>query len=412
MDYIREMIIDILLKLNLDSKIAELISDLFLFIALIIVSLFVYVFIKLIFNQTIKKAALKSKNLFIRAFFENKLILNVLKLVPVLIIQTMIKYMPSIIDFTQTLLMVLITFLFVKIINTTLDLVNTIYEKNHQQAGIRPIKGLINFIKAVVVTIALIIVIANLIGQSPLAILTGLGAMSAVLMLIFKDSILGLVAGFQMSANDLIRLGDWIELKKFDVDGEVVDVTLTFIKVKNWDNTIVTIPAYLLISDSFVNWRNVFKEGGRRIKRSINIDMESVKFCDDDLYERLLNIEKIKPYLIDRELEIKEYNKEHNINVDIPINGRRMTNLGIFRKYLTEYIRSNSNINQNMTAFVRQLQTNNKGIPLEIYAFSNETSIVNYEAVQGDIFDHIYASIKFFDLKLYQEPSGSDFKRR
>ncbi|MFA5692564.1 MAG: mechanosensitive ion channel domain-containing protein [Acholeplasmataceae bacterium] len=412
MDYIREKIIDILLNLKLELKIAEIASDLLLFIILIIISLFIYLLIKLIFNQTIKKVALKSKNLFIKAFFENKLILNLFKLIPVLIIQVMLKYMPSIIDFTQALLMVVITFLFVKIINTTLDLINTVYEKNHQQAGIRPIKGLINFIKAIVVTIALIIVIANLIGQSPLAILTGLGAMSAVLMLIFKDSILGLVAGFQMSANDLIRLGDWIELKKYDVDGQVVDVTLTFIKVKNWDNTIVTIPAYLLISDSFVNWRNVFKEGGRRIKRSINIDLESVKFCGEDLYNRLLEIEKIKPYLIERELEIKEYNQKHNINVDIPINGRRMTNLGIFRKYLTEYIKSNQNINQNMTILVRQLQTNNKGIPLEVYAFSNETSIIKYEAVQADIFDHIYASINYFDLKLYQEPSGNDFKNR
>lgn len=324
----------------------------------------------------------------------------------------MIKFTPSIQDFMEVVLKIFIAYLIIKALNSFLDLVNTLHIKYNKQAGTKPIKGILTFIKAFIVVVVLIVLFADLIGQSPLAILTALGAMSAVLMLIFRDSILGLVAGFQMSTNDLIRIGDWIEMPKYGVDGDVIDVTLTFVKVQNWDKTIVTVPAYLLISESFINWRSVFELGGRRIKRSVNVDGSSVKIVDDALYEKLLKVDFIKEYLIERHDEIDNYNKERNIDITVDPNGRRLTNLGVFRRYLIEYLKRNPNINQELFILVRQLQNENKGIPLEVYAFSNKTAWADYEGVMADIFDHIYANLPYFELRLFQEPSGYDLSKR
>lgn len=412
MEILRQKLLDLLLELGLSDLLASIISDVSLIVLLIVLSVIVYFIVKLIFVKTIKKVGLRSKKIFLVSLLESPLSLNVLKLIPAIFLFQMIKLTPSIEEFLSVVLTVVIAYLSIKIINSILDLFNTLYNSYNKQAGLKPIKGVTTFIKAVLISVVVIIVISDLIGQSPVTILTGLGAMSAVLMLIFKDSILGLVAGFQMSTNDLIRIGDWIEMPKYGVDGDVVDVTLTFVKVQNWDKTTVTIPAYLLISESFVNWRSVFNIGGRRIKRSISIDNASVKIVDDQLYEKLLKVDFLKDYLTTKKEEIDAYNKEKNIDTSIELNGRRLTNLGVFRIYVTEYLKRNPNVHQELFMLVRQLQSENKGIPLEIYAFSKHTAWATYEGVMADIFDHIYATITYFDLRLFQEPSGHDISSR
>ena len=407
MNYLRNKFIELFEYLNIKPVLAEIVSDVTLLVLLILAAIIIYFILRFIYLITFQKMGNSIKNLFLSELLKSSLTLTLLKVVSIYLVSRLATKLLSIKDFISIVFSILITFMIVKIINSILDLINRVYENHNKQAGVKPIRGLINFAKAIIFMIALILVVADLINQSPMALLTGLGAMSAVLMLIFKDTILGLVAGFQMSGNDLIRIGDWIELPKYNVDGNVVDVTLTFIKIENWDKTIVTIPAYLLVSDSFINWRNVFKTGGRRIKRSLNIDSRSVKVVNDELYAKLLKIDLIKNYLVEKKKEIDESNQ--NIDTSIHLNGRRLTNLGVFRIYVTEYLKQNKNIHQEKMLFVRQLQNQNQGIPLEIYAFSNQTSIVDYERVQADIFDHIYANINYFELRLFQEPQGYDF---
>jgi miniconductance mechanosensitive channel len=250
-----------------------------------------------------------------------------------------------------------------------------------------------------------------LIGRSPLYLLGGLGAFSAVLLLIFKDPILGLVGGIQISANDMVRPGDWIVMNKSGADGVVTDISLTTVKVQNWDKTITTIPTYSLVSESFVNWRGMEESGGRRIKRSINIDMNSVKFASPEQLRKLKKIKLVRNYLDKTEKELKAYNEKNNIDDEVLVNGRRQTNLGIFRAYVAEYLKNNPNINQDMTFLVRQLQPGESGIPIEIYVFSKVQEWGKYEDIQSDIFDHLLATIPEFGLQVFQNPSGADFRR-
>ncbi len=407
MNFLRDKFIELFEFIKVKDYLVEILADVSLLVILVILAFVVYFTFKLIYSLTLKKISGKTKNVFIGEFFKSPLILTIFKVATIFVISLFTKSLVSISDILSTVISIVIIFLIVKVINAVLDLVNSVYEQHNNQAGARPIKGLINFAKGIIFIIAFILVISDLVGQSPLAILTGLGAMSAVLMLVFKDTILGLVAGFQMSSNDLIRIGDWIEMPKYGVDGNVIDVTLTFIKVENWDKTIVTIPAYLIISDSFTNWRNVFQKGGRRIKRSINIDSSSVKVIDEQLFNKLIKVDLIKDYLTNKKEEIDLSNKD--VDTSVSLNGRRLTNLGVFRVYINEYLKQNPNIHKEMLMIVRQLQYENKGIPLEIYAFSSNTAWVHYEGIQADIFDHLYANIGYFDLKLFQEPTGSDF---
>jgi miniconductance mechanosensitive channel len=250
--------------------------------------------------------------------------------------------------------------------------------------------------------------LAYILGKSPLYFLTGLGAVSAVLMLVFKDTLLGLVAGIQLSANDMARPGDWITMPKYQADGDVLEITLTTVKVQNFDKTISYIPAYAMISDSFINWRGMYDSEGRRIKRAIFIDMNSVVFCSDSMLEDLKKYSLITKYIEDKQKEIAEYNSKIPSDTTYPVNGRRQTNIGIFRAYMEHYIRSLATINQNATLMVRHLPPTDKGIPLEIYAFCISKEWKVYERAQADIFDHFIAALPHFHLKLYQSPTGGD----
>lgn len=274
----------------------------------------------------------------------------------------------------------------------------------------RPIKGFVQLAQIILTVFLVVLGIAILFEQSPFGLLGGLGAMTAVLLLVFKDTILGLVASFQISATNIVRIGDWIEMPKYGADGDVIDISLHTIRVQNWDKTISSIPAYALISDSFKNWRGMEESGGRRIKRAISIDMNSVKFCTEEMIERFSRFEYIADYVQRKKEELARHNADHNVDTTFLVNGRHMTNLGTFRAYVEAYLRNHPMIHQDLTFLVRQLQPGEHGLPLEIYVFSNVQAWAKYEAIQADIFDHILAVIPLFDLRVFQRPSGRDLR--
>ena len=255
-----------------------------------------------------------------------------------------------------------------------------------------------------------IVVVAILVGKSPWVFLSGLGAMTAILLLVFKDSILGFVASIQLAANQLVQPGDWIEMPKYGADGDVIEVNLTSIKVQNWDMTITTIPTVALVSDAVKNWRGMSESDGRRIKRAIYIDMNSVQFCSAEMVSRLKAIQLLSGPLEEREREIAKYNQDMDVDPISMANGRRLTNLGMFRLYTLEYLKAHASINQNMTLLVRQLGPTDKGVPIQVYAFSVEKEWIKYEEIQSDIFDHLIAILPEFGLHVFQTPSGSDIQ--
>ena len=272
-----------------------------------------------------------------------------------------------------------------------------------------PLKGIFQGIKLIGAIIVGILMISLLIGQSPAILISGLGAMAAVLMLVFKDPILGLVAGIQLSANDMLKLGDWLEMPKYGADGAVIDIGLTTVKVRNWDNTITTIPTWSLVSDSFKNWSGMSASGGRRIKRSISIDATSIHFLDEDERQRLHKAHLLKPYLTTRHQEIDAWNQQLDAPESV-LNHRQMTNIGTFRAYLNEYLRHHPRIRKDMTLMVRQLAPDDHGLPIEIYAFTNTVVWLEYESIQADIFDHIFAVVEEFGLRIHQSPTGNDIR--
>ncbi|MBK1831785.1 mechanosensitive ion channel [Verrucomicrobiaceae bacterium R5-34] len=289
--------------------------------------------------------------------------------------------------------------------NSVLNIIERIYLRFEVSKEL-PIKGFIQVIKIILIVAAIIFIISSLIGKSPVLIFSGLGAMTAVMMLIFKDSILGLVAGIQLSANRMVARGDWIEMNKFGADGEVLEVALTTVKVRNWDKTITTIPTYALISDSFKNWRGMSNSGVRRIKRSVNLDMSTVTLLDDAMLEKMRNIRLLQPYLDRKQKELAEWNSEHaSDDFTSPVNSRALTNLGTFRAYMLEYLKKHPKIAQRQTLLVRQLQPTAHGVPIELYTFTNDNAWANYEDIQSDIFEHFLAVLPEFGLRAFQSPS-------
>jgi miniconductance mechanosensitive channel len=312
-----------------------------------------------------------------------------------------LQYYPEVISLVKD---VAVLYLTVAIILLCFSALNAMFEyyAGHPVASKLPVKSFIQVLKTVIVFIGLIFMVSKLLGKSPVVFFSGLGAFTAVLLLIFKDSILGLVAGIQLSSNNLVRVGDSIEMTKYDADGEVIDISLVTVSVQNGDKSIVAIPAYSLISEGFKNWRGMTESEGRRIKRSIYIDMTSIRFCDEVMLLRLDEILLLREYLRSRLDEIGKYNQMKGFDGNSPVNGRRLTNLGTFRAYLTAYIQSLPQINAGMTVLVRYLQPTENGLPLEIYGFSSNKTWVSYESLQADIMDHVIAVLPYFDLRVFQ----------
>ena len=295
------------------------------------------------------------------------------------------------------------------VIDAVLNVVVDVYRTYEHSRNI-PIRSFVQVIKLVAIFIGIIFIVAIVLDKTPLYLLSGLGALTAVLMLIFKDAILGFVAGIQLTANRMVAIGDWIEMAKYGADGDVLEVTLTTVKVQNWDKTITTIPTYALISDAFKNWRGMAESDGRRIKRAINIDMNTIRLCDDAMLARFAKISLLQDYLEAKQADIEAYNTGQASAGDSPVNGRHLTNIGTYRAYIVAYLRQHPMINQDMTFLVRQLAPTTHGLPLEVYVFSRDKVWANYEAIQADIFDHLLAVIPEFGLRVYQEPAGSDFR--
>ncbi|MDE2783415.1 MAG: mechanosensitive ion channel [Gemmatimonadota bacterium] len=305
-----------------------------------------------------------------------------------------------------------IAFAVVRAFAAFLDAVNDIYQESYAEAKSRPIKGYLQVVSLVAWLAAAVVIVSVLVGRSPVVFLSGLGALAAVLMLVFRDTILSLVASVQIASNDMIRIGDWLSVPQAQSDGEVIDIALHTIKVQNWDKTISTIPTSKFITESFKNWRGMSESGGRRIKRSLRLDMNSVRFLRDDEIEELSRRELLQGYMRDALDTIARYNaaKDAGDPGVIP-EIRRLTNLGTFRVYVHKYLEAHPKTHKEMTLLARQLAPGPEGVPIEIYCFSNDTAWANYEGFQADIFDHLIAVLPEFGLKAYQSPAGSDFAR-
>ena len=294
------------------------------------------------------------------------------------------------------------------VINAFLSALSDIYEKTKYSERMH-IKSYIQITKLIVNILGVVVIVAILIDKNVAWLLSGLGAMTAVLLLIFKDTILSLVASLQISSNDLFKIGDWIEAPQFGADGDVIDIALHAVKIQNWDKTISIIPTHKLIDSAFRNWRGMSESGGRRIKRSLFIDMNSIQLCTEELLEKFTHFELLNDYIEQKTKEVADHNTSNSINTAELINGRRLTNVGTFRAYIEAYLRNNSKIHPEMTFLIRQLEPTARGLPIQIYVFTNDTDWVRYEGIQADIFDHLLAIIPEFRLKVFQSPTGKDF---
>lgn len=292
-------------------------------------------------------------------------------------------------------------------LTAALSAANAIYDKT-PSARQRPLKGFVQLLQIVIWVFGGVLIVAAVLDRSPLLLLSGFGAMTAILLLVFKDTILSLVASVQLTAQDMVRVGDWIEMTQFGADGDVVDVQLHTVKVQNWDKTITTIPTHRLITDSFKNWRGMSQTGARRIKRTLHIDVSSIRFQTHEEIERFTRFALLKHYIVEKEQELADYNAGLSTEVHADVNQRRLTNIGTFRAYALNYLKNHPDIHAGMTLIVRQLTSGPDGLPLEIYCFTNTTEWSRYEDIQSDIFDHLFAILPEFGLRLFQKPAGSD----
>ena len=386
-----------------------------LILAILLVSYLTTLIFRHLIMPAVRKITARTKATWDDYLFNDKMMKASCRMIPPITWYILLPFAFD--DKSAYLLQILLKICLIYLIITALMLIkcflDSLYEisSEHEALKNRPLKGIYQMINLISIGVGIILIISVLIDRNATAILTGLGASAAILMLIFKDSILGLVAGVQLSANDMLKVGDWIEMPKYGANGTVIEVTLNTVKVRNWDNTITTIPPYLLVSDSFQNWRGMRESGGRRVKRSINIDMTSVRFCTPEMLAKYRKIQLLKDYVEQTEEVIEKYNVENGIDNSILVNGRRQTNLGVFRAYLTAYLKSLPDVNQELTCMVRQLQPTDRGIPIELYFFCALKDWVPYEGVQADVFDHVLAIIPEFDLQVFQSPSGRDFQR-
>ena len=359
------------------------------------------ILIRLISNL-FKKTSTKLDDILIEKGFLNKLS----NLIPLIIFYNLFNHFYGDYLIINRLVLALIAIVVILSINSLLNAFNEIYNQSKYSDKIN-IKSYFQILRLVLNLFGLIVVVSIFSGQSPFYLLSGLGALTAVLMLVFKDTILSFVSSIQISSNDLFKVGDWVEAPQFGADGDVIDIGLHTIKIQNWDKTISIIPTHKLIDSSFKNWRGMSDSGGRRIKRSINIDINSIKFCNHELIEKFKAVNIISEYINTKLSEIDSHNAD--LNSKSLINGRALTNIGTYRAYIKAYLKNNKHIHNDMTFLVRQLSPTEKGLPIEIYVFSNNTNWIEYEEIQSDIFDHLLSVLNQFELQIYQYPSGSDF---
>lgn len=410
-----EIIQQWLLHIGVQEDAAQKTAGLSDFLLVIIIGCLLYYAAKFIIVRIIRRIARRTKNRWDDVLLEKKVFNRMAFLLPgILIYQsipaTLDEFAPQLVSMAIKFTNIYIVLVFLLVINSFFNALYAIYQDT-EYAKFHPIKGFIQVGKMIVFTIGALLMLSYFFNQSPLVMLTGLGAFSAVLLLIFKDPILGFVGGIQLSANDMVRQGDWINMPKFGADGTVLEISLTTVKVQNWDNTITTLPTYSMVSESFQNYRGMKEAGARRMKRSINIDMASVKFCTPEMLDKFRKINILKGYIDAKQAELEQYNSENQVDDAILVNGRRQTNIGVFRAYLEAYLHQHPQVHKDFDLLVRQLQPTPTGIPVEVYAFTTETQWSSYENVQSDIFDHILAIVPEFELFVFQSPSGHDMKQ-
>lgn len=416
MDNLREWAYNFLQLAGASVETADYLDNLFILALILLVAYLINYICRNILLKIFGHIAAKTKTLWDDLILERKLIHKLINIVPSIFIYIMLPFAfpeenhAELLDLLKRLCQVYIIAISLRFIYASLGLVHEVYSQKESLKN-KPLKGFVQIMQITAIIIGIIAIIGTLINQPIKGLLTGLGASAAILTLVFRDTILGFIAGIQLSTNDMLRPGDWITMEKYKADGVVIDVTLYAVKVRNWDNTVTTVPPYALVSDSFQNWRSMFESGGRRSKRSINIDMNSVRFCTPEMLEKFRKISLITDYIDSKEEELKAYNEQHNIDSSVLVNGRRQTNLGVFRNYLLRYLKSYPGINHDLMCMVRHLQPTDKGIPIELYFFSEDRTWVVYEMLQADIFDHVLAIVPEFELRVFQDISGNDLRQ-
>ena len=419
MKYLLKLFTDIFQQLELSESLSHKLAIFICLIVLISIAYFAQVITRFILRKVVHRFVEKTKTLWDDFLVKRKVFSAIAHVSSAFIIFSAFSF--SEVDFSfenfedarlitkilyngsQIYFILIFTFFGIRLGNAANDMYKTT-----SYAANRPIKGYIQLVQIFIIFIGAIFFISILINKSPLALIAGLGAVAAILLLIFKDTILGFVASIQLSANKMLKPGDWISMPGRNADGTVIDITLNTVKVQNWDKTITTIPTYMLVAESFSNWIGMEESGGRRIKRHINIDMKSVCFCDTELLKKLSHFHLLSDYIHAKQKEIQDFNKKLNVQEGDTYNGRRQTNLGVFRKYLEEYLHHHPMIHDSMTFLIRHLQPTDKGLPIEIYVFSKDQEWANYEAIQADIMDHVLAILPEFGLRVFQTPSGND----
>ncbi|TFH38334.1 MAG: mechanosensitive ion channel [Bacteroidia bacterium] len=404
---------DLLTGLGIENGLAVLLRTLIVIIIIGGLSWLANLITRFIIDRVVAVAVRRTKFKWDDIFLDSHVFTRLSHIVPAIIIWVTAAWAfrdyPKWLNFIQEMTYLYMIIAVTVVLNSFLNALHTIY-KQLPVSQHRPITGYVQVIRIVLICVALLIFISVVLDKKVGTLLAGLGAMAAVLILVFKDTILGLVASIQLFENKMIKIGDWITIPSKGVDGTVLDISLNTVKVQNFDKTIMTIPTYALVQDSFQNWSGMEESGGRRIKRSINIDMQTVKFIDPELKAKLKRIEILRGYIEKKEEEIKEFNSKNNIDESVLVNGRRMTNLGTFRAYLEAYLKRHPRINSEMTFLVRHLSLTETGLPVEIYVFSTDQEWGKYESLQADIFDHVLAVLPEFDLRVFQNPSGNDFR--
>ena len=380
----------------------------FVLVALTIISM-TFLLSKYFFSTLLKNLLRKTKSKYDDLLIDKGFLKNFSFYPPLVILYILLQMKFGSVDIINRLYNASFIIITTRLTISLVEILNSIYSSSKFSGQVN-IRSYVQVLKLFVYLLAVILVVSIFLNQSPIYLLSSIGALTAVIMLIFKDTILSFVSSIQITSNDLFRLGDWVEAPQFGADGDVIDIALHTIKIQNWDKTISIIPTHKLVDSSFKNWRGMTNSGGRRIKRSLNIDLNSVKFCDSNMVKKFSKISLLKDYLEAKINEITQYNNQQKIS-DSLINGRSLTNLGIFRIYIQKYLNENTNINKDLTFLVRQLAPNKYGIPIEIYVFSSDTNWIKYEQIQADIFDHLIASIKEFDLNLFQNPTGQDLNK-
>jgi len=408
----RDLIHNAIAFLELPYELEPYIVQLVVFLLFIILSVMANLIAKHWIVSGLKKLVSKTRNRFDDLLVERHVFDRASQFAPAIVL-----YMGAPIIFPDwtvaqgalvKLILAYIYFLTARVLDSLINVISDVLSQ-HESSNKLPVRSTAQVIKILLFSFTAIVIISHFLNKSPWKFLSGLGALTAVIMLVFKDSILGFVASMQISLYNMVKPGDWIEVPKHNIDGDVVDVSLNTVKIRNFDKTISTLPTSALVNSTVKNWRGMSESGGRRIKRSIMIDMNTIKVCDSALLKRLQKIELLKPYFQETLPEIEKYNKDKKVGANAsPINGRQLTNLGTFRHYLKAYLKSHPKIKQDFTLLVRHLPPTEKGLPIELYIFSNDNRWVYYEDIQADIFEHILAALNEFDLKAFQYPSTTN----